>query len=69
MMAKEEFNEPWLYRVFVREGAPIMAVLVGRAAQYEKEILLTDAQYEAFLTDRNAARSYAEAVSKGDVQS
>jgi|HubBroStandDraft_5_1064220.scaffolds.fasta_scaffold579315_1 hypothetical protein len=48
MITAEEFNEPWLYRVFFREGLPVMAVLMGGIAQYEKEVVLTEAQYETF---------------------
>jgi hypothetical protein len=67
MTVLAEFNEPWLYRVFFREGLPIMAVLMGGMAQYEKEIILTEAQYEKFRVDRNAARIFATAILKGQI--
>lgn len=63
-MIAEEFNEPWFYRVFFREDLPVMAVLMGGVAQYEKEIVLTEAQYETFRKDRDAARIYAKSIVK-----
>ncbi len=69
MITAEEFKEPWLYRVFFREDLPIMAVLMGGIAQYEKEIILTEAQYETFRKDRDAARIYATSIVKGTTTS
>jgi hypothetical protein len=40
---------------------------MGSAAQYEKEVVLTDVQYEVFRRDRHAARSYADAVLEGRI--
>lgn len=62
MNNKEEFNEPWLYRVYFINKQPIMSVLVGQAVQYEKKIHLTEEQYTTFKNNRALARKFAESV-------
>lgn len=64
MKTRKEFNEPWLYRVFFREGQPIMAVLMGGSAQYEKEIFLDLTQYESFSKNRQLAKEFANSILK-----
>jgi len=60
---QEEFGEPWIYRVFIRNGTPIMSVVVGSAGIYEKEVNLSNDQYISFKKDRVSARKFAETIS------
>ena len=58
-MAKELFQEPWVYRVF-REGGEIkMAVLMGQSALYEKIITLTEDEARRYQADKVLAKKRA----------
>ncbi len=63
MDAKEEFMEPWVYRVFFKDNKPVMGVLAGGVGLYEKQITLSMEQYEIFRKNRQIAKDFAKKIS------